>query len=82
MNRQHLLFVLIRVGQTVLRFAGYGAGIAAGAGLMIIMITTRIGEDSPVNNTRFIEVVINYAIVGALAGGIIGLVYGIIEQRR
>jgi len=81
-NRQYLWHILVTVGQTVFRFAGYGAGITAGAGLMIIMITTRIGEDSPVNNVRLIEVVINYALTGALLGGIVGLVYGVLSQKE
>lgn len=82
MNRHYLWHFLITVVLAVVRFAGYGAGIAAGAGLMIIMIATRIGEDSPVNNVRLIEVVINYAILGALLGGIVGLLYGLLSQRE
>ena len=82
MNRHNFLPYLISLGQTIGRFAGYGAGIAAGAGLMIIMVTTRIGENTPVNNERFIEVVINYALLGALIGGLLGLAYGIWTQRQ
>lgn len=82
MNLQTFLHYLASLSQTLLRFAGYGAGIAAGAGLTIIGISTRIGENAPVNNERFIEVVINYAIVGAIIGGIVGLIYWVWMQRK
>jgi hypothetical protein len=82
MNRQTFLHYLYSLSQTLLRFAGYGAGFAAGAGMVIIAITTRIGENNPVNNQRFIEVVVNYAIVGALLGAIVGLIYWFWAQRR
>ncbi|MDX1417946.1 MAG: hypothetical protein R3293_27340 [Candidatus Promineifilaceae bacterium] len=82
MNRYILWHYLTSIGRSFLRFAGYGAGIAAGAGLMIIMIVTRIGDDSPVNNIRFIEVVTNYAIAGALIGGVVGLIYGLLRTRE
>ena len=81
MNFVILLHYLSSLGRTLVRFIGYGAGVAAGAGLMIIAISTRIGENSPVNNERFIEVVINYALLGAIIGAIVGLIYWLWRQR-
>ncbi len=82
MNRQTFLHYLYTLSQTLLRFLTYGAGIAAGIGMVIIAISTRIGEDSPVNNARYLEVVVNYAIIGAAAGLVIGLIYWIWTIRR
>lgn len=82
MNRDTLIHYLTSLAQTLLRFITYGAGIAAGAGMVIIAITTRIGENTPVNNQRYIEVVINYAILGAAVGLVIGLVYWVWSNRK
>jgi hypothetical protein len=82
MNFVILLHYLVDLGRRLLRFGGYGAGIMAGAGLMIIAVSTRIGENSPVNNERFLEVVINYALLGAVVGVLVGLVSWLWRQRR
>ena len=82
MNFVILFHYLFSLGRTLIRFIGYGAGIAAGAGLMIIAVSTRIGENSPVNNERFIEVVLNYALLGAVIGAFIGLIYWLWSQRQ
>ena len=81
MNFVILFHYLFTLGRTLIRFIGYGAGVTAGAGLMIIAVSTRIGENSPVNNERFIEVVINYALLGAVIGAFIGLIYWLWSQR-
>ncbi len=81
MNLAILFHYLVTLGRTVLRFIGYGAGAAAGAGLMIVAITTRIGEDSPLSNVRFLEVVTSYAVLGAIIGAVVGLVYWLWSRR-
>lgn len=82
MSYQTLIHYLSTLLQTLLRSITYGAGIAAGIGMTIIAISTRIGEDNPVNNERYLEVIINYAIIGAAAGLVIGLVYWIWTNRK
>lgn len=81
MNLAIVLHYLLTLGRTLLRFIGYGAGAAAGAGLVIIAIATRIGEDSPLTNVRFLEVVMSYAVLGAIAGAFVGLVYWLWSGR-
>ena len=82
MNLLILFHYLFDLGRTLMRFIGYGAGLTAGAGLMIIAVSSRIGENSPVDNQRFIEVVINYALLGAVIGGFVGLIYWVWTRRQ
>lgn len=82
MNFAILFHYLFTLGRTLVRFIGYGAAVTAGAGLMIIAVSTRIGENTPVNNGRFIEVVINYALLGAIIGAFVGLIYWLWSQHK
>lgn len=82
MNFLILFHYLFDLGRTLIRFVGYGAGFTAGAGLMIIAVSSRIGDNNPVDNYRFIEVVMNYALLGAVIGAFLGLIYWLWTRRK
>ena len=82
MNFVILFHYLFDLGRTLIRFIGYGAGVTASAGMLIITVTTRIGENSPVNSERFIAVLINYALLGAIIGAVVGLIYWLWILRK
>jgi len=82
MNFVLLFHYLYDLGRTLIRFIGYGAGITAGAGMVIVTLTTRIGDNTPVNSGRIIEVLINYALLGAIIGAFIGLFYWLWNLRQ
>lgn len=82
MKNEHELrdFVLRFLGTTV-RYVLIGTLLGAVSGAGMALLASAVG-DEPVTRARFMSIVGNYVVFGALASGIIGIIAGLLTQPR
>jgi hypothetical protein len=82
-KNQHELrdFVLTFLWIT-LRTAVLGGLLLGAVGVIMALLAGAIGAGEAMTRARFLAIVANYAVFGALGGGIIGLVSGLLTQQR
>ena len=83
MNDERVLLRFIRTMlAAILRNALIGAAICVGIGLLIILLGVLTGSDFDTTPQRVLRILGNYALFGALFGGIIGILYGMLAQKE
>lgn len=72
---------LYTVGSTLFNYAAKGGVIAASGGMLFISLATAVGWFRQPPSERLLIVLGNYFLIGALIGGLVGLVV-ILRNRR
>ena len=72
---------LVTLGTTIINYAAKGGMIAAGGGMLIISLAVTAGYLHPPTSERLLFVLGNYFLIGALVGGLVGLVIALRKRR-
>lgn len=73
---------LYRLGVTLFNYAAKGGTLAAGGGMLIISLAVTFGFLPQPPTDHLLVVLGNYFIIGALLGGLVGLVVALRQRRE
>ena len=72
---------VLGIVRNVLKYALRGAVIIGLIGLTVALVTGLLDDSMGFAASRLLDIVVNYAILGALGGAVVGMIYGLVTQK-